>query len=407
MKPFILLLIGSIVGAACGWIQVTSIDPRKNRIEVIGSDMDEAQEQEIAKSGSASDEIEQTGVMPSNLLPKVEVIGSTDFDFGTMKRGTSREHEFTFKNAGDAPLKLVVLDSTCKCTVGSVDDQYIPPGETRPVKLTWKAEGILPEFAQTATIGTTDPRMREVKLTITGRIGMNYVLEPDSLTLGEFSSRDTVERFFKLYSYEDTPLVCSGYWGDLDFSEKITVESEVEKLEIGSVPEHADARYVANYKLTIYPGMVSGPVNGQARLVVGPDEYPMSVPVTGRCVSDLRILAGPDYEEDMNIFNLGSYTSKEGGSKSLYISAISDQKDITLKVDRILPAEIADSIKITFGEPIVTPKKTLFPTTISIEPGTAPIDRDGSNPGNFGKVYFRSNIENSAEISMYLRFKVD
>ncbi len=288
--------------------------------EQIGEKLDLATEQAVNRLQGKEEAIRRDGILSADVVPKVEVIGGTEFDFGTMKRGTRRSHKFVFKNSGSADLKLEVAGSTCKCTVGSVKEGYIKPGEETPVELTWTAEGIQPDFAQTATISTNDPRMKEVKLTLTGRIGMNYVIAPEELDLGEFSSRDTVVRKFRVYALEETPLKCSGYWGDDDLWDLIKVENTIQAVEKGSIPEYADARWVADFTVTVNPGMTAGPINGQIRLMIGPDDYPMSVPTTGKCVSDLRILASRGYDEEKNLLDLGLLTAKREVNRTASIS---------------------------------------------------------------------------------------
>ncbi|HET8753374.1 MAG TPA: DUF1573 domain-containing protein, partial [Salinimicrobium sp.] len=53
----------------------------------------------------------------------------TEYDFGTIDRGTNVEHVFTFTNTGDVPLVITDANSTCGCTVPSYTDEPIPPGE--------------------------------------------------------------------------------------------------------------------------------------------------------------------------------------------------------------------------------------------------------------------------------------
>jgi hypothetical protein len=405
MRPFLLLFIGGIIGLVGGYWQSQSL--AKVYPRVVGEPIDPEQAKALEAARLDADETQSTGALPEGVLPKVEVVDGTDFDFGTMKRGTTRKHAFIFKNTGNAPLELKVLNSTCKCTVGEVKKEYLQPGEEAPVELTWKAEGTSNDFAQTATIGTSDNRQKEVKLTITGKIGTNYILEPESLDLGEFSAKDSFSKRFTLYSMEDTPLTVGAFWGDVTLGEIFTVSSLVRKVEAGSIPEHLDARYVADLALNVNPGMAAGPINGQIRLKIGSDGYPMIVPVVGKCVSDLRIVASNDYDEEKNLLTMGTFDGKTGGeSSSFFVSALSDREDLKLEVSQILPTSLATVIQYEIGEPIKAKGKTLFPVKIIIPPGTKPIDRDGSNPQNFAMIFFKANIENSGEISMYLQFTV-
>ncbi|MGB7843422.1 MAG: DUF1573 domain-containing protein, partial [Salinimicrobium sp.] len=40
----------------------------------------------------------------------------TEFDFGTIEKGTPQEHVFTFTNTGKAPLVITNASSSCGCT---------------------------------------------------------------------------------------------------------------------------------------------------------------------------------------------------------------------------------------------------------------------------------------------------
>src|SRR6056297_1410547 len=50
------------------------------------------------------------------------VTGQTRHAFGLLNPHTTASHSFGIRNAGDAPLKIAVQDTTCKCTVGNVAD---------------------------------------------------------------------------------------------------------------------------------------------------------------------------------------------------------------------------------------------------------------------------------------------
>lgn len=62
---------------------------------------------------------------------KVPVISfeETEYDFGTIAKGTRVEHVFKFINTGDAPLTIVDAKSSCGCTVPTWTKNAIAPGE--------------------------------------------------------------------------------------------------------------------------------------------------------------------------------------------------------------------------------------------------------------------------------------
>lgn len=404
MRTFLLVLVCAAVGVVAGKVQVDAFTKQPDYL--IGTELDAAQQQKIAESEVKAQELMRTGVIAESAIPKVEVIGGTDYDFGTMKVGTSRSHEFIFRNVGNAPLKLKMVGSTCKCTVGDVEEGYIEPGHETPVKLTWHVEGILQEFAQTATIETTDPTAKEVKLTITGKIGSTYVADPSLINLGDFRSSNTTERKFRVYSFENQPLKIQGYYADIDLGDLVQVELDTHKLEPGEAPDYADAFYVADGLVRFNPGMMAGPVNSQVRLTVGPDDFPMSIQVVGNCVSDLHVVASSSFNPERNVMTIGNVSAEDGVQHAFFIAAETDRQDVTLELEQIKTAELDEVMDAEIGTPIRTSTRTLFPVKLIIPPGSKEVDRDGSNPSNYGQVIFRSNLETSPKISIYIKVKV-
>ena len=59
---------------------------------------------------------------------KVEVVGKSKFDFGSVESGEKVSHRFIIKNVGDAPMNIVEANASCGCTVphyrkGQIDIQ--------------------------------------------------------------------------------------------------------------------------------------------------------------------------------------------------------------------------------------------------------------------------------------------
>src|SRR3972149_5879611 len=106
---------------------------------------------------------------PAGAAPRVEVAEPL-YEFGAMQRGTTKSHEFSVRNAGQSPLTLRVGSTTCKCTIGNVSNDPIPPGESVMVKLEWSALVNPGPFRQTATILTNDPRSSAVELLVEGEV---------------------------------------------------------------------------------------------------------------------------------------------------------------------------------------------------------------------------------------------
>ena len=64
-----------------------------------------------------------------------------NYDFGTVQNGEMLEHEFTFTNTGDAPLKVMKANPSCGCTVPEWSKDPIEPGEKGSMKVKFDARG--------------------------------------------------------------------------------------------------------------------------------------------------------------------------------------------------------------------------------------------------------------------------
>lgn len=411
MRTFVLAFIFSLMGGGFGYWRATSEHRRVG--DVVGETIDLESllkaERDINSSREKTIETASTtGIADPNAIPKVEVIGGIELDFGMMKAGTERSHGFRFKNSGQAPLELTVLGSTCKCTIGTLEKSVLAPGEETEVKLTWKGEGYIRDFAQTATIVTNDPRQREVQLTIRGKIGRTYFTFPEELNFGEFSARESFTKTFQLYSCEETELVVTGYWAGYEHHQPfVKLQNSIRRLASNEKSEYADARYVADFTVEVVPGLPAGPVNGQVHMEVGPDSTPIAIRYTGKCLSDLRIVAGSNYDKK-NTINLEKISGSEGGSKGFFIAARNPpDRKVEIKLKELIPANLKDQIEIEIGSGIAKTSETLFPITVKIPKGTPPFNRGGTSPKNYIKLTFETNLDVSNEISIFLKLVVE
>ena len=94
----------------------------------------------------------------------------TRFDFGTLDPHSSASHVFKVQNLGDAPLELKAGDTTCKCTVGKVGADVVPPGYSTPVTLEWNTGYQDLEYEQKALVHTNDPANPTLEFTIFGKV---------------------------------------------------------------------------------------------------------------------------------------------------------------------------------------------------------------------------------------------
>ena len=91
----------------------------------------------------------------------------TTFQFGTIKEGEKVQHDFVFKNVGDAPLLIKKVDVSCGCTFPSYPFIPIEPGEEGTIGVTFNSEHKSGRQKPTVTI-ITNARPRTHKLYMEG-----------------------------------------------------------------------------------------------------------------------------------------------------------------------------------------------------------------------------------------------
>lgn len=350
-------------------------------------------------------------------LGSVIVEGGDSLQFGTMRRGSVKQHTFVIKNTGETDVEVFFKASSCKCTVGKFERATLKPGETTDVELEWKAEGF-GEFAQTATLGTTIPGKEEIKLTINGQITEAVSFDPPSLELGDFLSNATHEFNGKILNFGDTPIRLSDITladpriapkFDITFSEaRPPKEDELTGLD--------DAKEVIEFQVKVDKGLPSGNINThlnfhveeatEASPSLSAEDFP-SYKVNGRCLNPIRIIAGTRYDESRDILDMGIAPSSEGIKISFVFGIRTDEfPNAAIKAKSITPEAAANVLKVTVGEPNTTKNQKLFPVTVEIPPGTPPIEFNGASGKEFVKLTFDTNMEDSPEESIYLKFVI-
>lgn len=88
----------------------------------------------------------------------------SEFDFGTIDKGTNVEHVFTFTNTGDVPLVITDATSTCGCTVPSYTDKPIPPGEKGELLVKFNGNGQNQVTKTVTVVANTETGKEQIKI---------------------------------------------------------------------------------------------------------------------------------------------------------------------------------------------------------------------------------------------------
>jgi hypothetical protein len=89
--------------------------------------------------------------------PKL-VIDEALYDFGRIKQGDEVVKEFTFRNDGKSTLNIRKTNSSCGCTVASLETTEILPGEEAKITIKFNSTGRRGQQQKSVTIFSNDPK---------------------------------------------------------------------------------------------------------------------------------------------------------------------------------------------------------------------------------------------------------
>lgn len=375
-------LVGILVGAAVAFVQV-AVDP-------------------VLVSLPGEKPTDATSLPTDASVPRV-VVDQADFDFGTMQEGRRKSHTFVFKNVGAAPLTLSVGQPTCKCTVGSVTERPIPPGETGIVTLEWRAITGNGPFRQSAPVHTNDPMNSLIQLSVHGEVTDAEGIEPselafDAIPIGESKSAEV----FVMGMLQDNLEVTDPELTDATMRDKFDVT--IQPVAKADLP-NPNAKSGVLVTLTSKPGLPIGRINQWLTVKTNlEDGEHLEIPVTGRVVGDISV-RGLGWNEELAALLLGSIKSSEGKQQTLNLMVRgAEAEKVTFEVVSSDPPEL----QATIGEP----KKlrdglVSFPLKVEIPAGTRSMVRTDTAQGEAGRIVLRTTHPNVKELVLSVRFSVE
>jgi hypothetical protein len=86
--------------------------------------------------------------------PKVDVVGGSKLDLGSIYRGAVVEKQVVLKNSGSAVLEVGQVEASCGCTGAIVSDSKVEPGNTAVLKITFNSKNFSGTVHKTVTINS-------------------------------------------------------------------------------------------------------------------------------------------------------------------------------------------------------------------------------------------------------------
>lgn len=412
MKFWLILVLSAVAGTAVAWtINERSFGNREAHFGPIG-----------LEGGITADNVVQhvRGQWPSQ-LPRAEVIGEAEYNFGVMAPEEKGSHTFTIRNTGQSDLSLKLGASTCKCTFGSLENNRLPPGEQTDVTLQWTIKTDSNRFNQSAEILTNDPENVAIPLKIQGKVVRGIEIDPKQWTFGEVAAGEPIEMTAKIYNYLQHDIEPT----ETEFASKSLNEAadfKVTAFEPSAEDGvYADARQGFRVQATIRPGLPQGPIsdnflfryrhvdeNGDA---LGAEwngdenENRAVASVVGRIVGALSMVtsskldgvSGGGYVYDFGHLEPGDPT--EGNA--LVMLKGSHQQGTKLSVGETSPEGVVEA-RLEEGQS--RGKMTLYRLHIDLIPGQEPIARRGNHENDYGWVWIESDNSKVPPLKLLLKF---
>ena len=109
-------------------------------------------------------------------------------DFGPIKDGAVVEARFEFRNAGDAPLVIERVETSCGCTAAVLSERNLAPGKKGVLKATFDSRGYQGPVTKYIFVMTNDPASPRTELQIKADVrsepGPKIDLDSYNLELG-------------------------------------------------------------------------------------------------------------------------------------------------------------------------------------------------------------------------------
>ena len=333
--------------------------------------------------------------------PRAEV-PETTFKFGQIERGTSMSHVFKIRNVGDAPLRVEVGSTTCKCTVGKLSKNEIGPHEEADVQLQWTAKTLPGPFRHGATLLTNDPRHSRIELHVEGRVVEATSIQPAELVFGAVHVGESRQAHLYLMSFVDHEVQVLSYQvAGAKLAKQVDVQ--IAAAQPSELPA-SDAKSGLKVTVVYHAGQTIGPFRGVLTLKTNLKKArQLTVPLLGSVVGDISIF-GPGWSARQGLLRLGTIHSEQGKRVRLKVAVRGKHAQTTrLEIAEVDPPEL----KATLGKVrVMNDKLVHVPLLVEVPPGTRHLVRMGEPTSSDAHIVLRATQPEPLEVHLRVHFAV-
>ena len=390
MRIWILVGLSLLVGIVGGWAWTAAeFGPRPSggsRIEW----------------GSPSQSLTPPTPAVSGVAPKL-VVGEEEFDFGNAELGAVGRHQFVIKNQGRGPLILTKGETSCVCTLSSIEKTEVPPGGSTTVEVQWHPKTHGP-FRQSAQVLTNDPQRPKIELAVHGNVVSSYLLEPEKITFTGLLATQTATSEARVYSFATDDLsIVEPTWSDKSMAK--FYDLQITKLSADQLKEEKGAKSGCAIKVTIKPGLPAGPFAERIRFHVNSPSGPeLELLIEGNITSPIEVWS-PTWNAELGVLMLGTVHSREGAKSVVYLTVRGEAlKHVDLRLDKVLPS----TLKVTVGKMEQRGADAgRVPVTIEIPPGSPQEDHLGTPLAPLARIFLDTGLPDNKQMRLLVRYVIE
>jgi hypothetical protein len=329
------------------------------------------------------------------------VVPETTHEFGAMRLGESREHEFVIRNEGKAPLRLGTPYTTCQCTVSEAAKKPIPPGGEGTVKLKWTPTAETASFDKGAVLKTNDPKMPEIRLSVVGKVEPLLITTPNGTwTIGDVTGREDVEVAGYIYSrlLDDFKIESIESSNPLLTAEAIPVDGE-ELTE-------QEAKVAYKIKASLSPGMPVGKFKETLTIKTDIKDNEQAanieIPVQGTRQGPIQLIPTPGVRWNPEAFalDLGQFPASKGAAATLSLF-VTEPGDGEFKFESVHSSVPGVEVELKRDESVPAGARQRYELRFRVPPGLPP---QAHRAKGAAKVEVKTNHPEASEMRFVVEF---
>lgn len=356
---------------------------------------------------------------PNEPKPRVKVDEDV-YDFGLMDVMTEGQHQFIIRNVGEGPLVLKQGETTCSCTISTIQsDGVVPPGGEASVKLSWETKsGGVEDYRQTAEILTNDALNPTIKLVVKGTVRSFLVMLPPVWIIPKASPSEPTKQTVilaspSLHPFEITKIE-SSIPEDLTYDAPRPASKESLK-RMQELSGYKDMKYAWEVDVTLGTGMPSGRFFESMKFYTNIEKKdkdgntvvlpPQHLRVEGLITGDIDFF-GRDFERARRVLMLANVPSATGKTGKLFMYTGGAKQDIHPRVKSTDPDFL--QVSITKAE---EGQGAAYEVQITVPAGTLPCNymgiADEQGRPRIGRVLLETDDAVEKELLLLVQFAVE